>query len=72
MSISPTSRYDRGWLFCTVSLKERFAGDDMVFRGIPKGEGERFVRIVTEQTQRRQRGRAAQFAIRARIGGGPR
>ena len=49
-------KMDRGWLFCTVSLKERFAGDDMVFRGIPKGEGERFVRIVTEQIQRRQRG----------------
>ncbi len=49
-------KIDRGWLFCTVSLKERFAGDDMVFRGIPKGAGERFVRIVTEQIQRRQRG----------------
>jgi hypothetical protein len=47
-------RIDEGLFFSTVAMKERFQGDDMAFPNIPKRAGEGFVRIVTDQTQRRQ------------------
>lgn len=47
-------KIDRGLIFCTVSMKERFRGDDLVFRDMPKGDGERFVRVVTEQIMQRR------------------
>jgi hypothetical protein len=47
-------KIDRGLIFCTVSMKERFQGDDLEFRDMPKGDGERFVREVTEQILQRR------------------
>jgi hypothetical protein len=47
-------RIEEGLFFSTVAMKERFQGDDMAFPNIPKRTGEGFVRIVTDQTQRRQ------------------
>jgi Short C-terminal domain/Bacterial PH domain len=47
-------RIEEGLFFSTVAMKERFQGDDMAFPNIPKRAGEGFVRIVTDQTQRRQ------------------
>jgi hypothetical protein len=47
-------RMERGWLFCTVSMKERFQGNNMLFPDMPKRAGEQFVRIVTEQIHKKQ------------------
>lgn len=42
-------RIERGWIFCTLSMRERFRGDDMVFHKLPKRAGETFVQVVTDQ-----------------------
>jgi hypothetical protein len=47
-------RIDSGWLYSTVSMKERFEGEDMVFEYMPKRGAQEFARIVTNQIQRRQ------------------
>ncbi len=49
-------RIESGLFFSRISMKERFQGDDMAFPNIQKQAGEEFVRMVTDQTQRRQGG----------------
>jgi hypothetical protein len=49
-------RIESGLFFSRISMKERFQGDDMAFPNIQKQAGEEFVRMVTDQTQRRQAG----------------
>jgi hypothetical protein len=45
-------KIDRGLLFCTVSIKERFQGLDMIFENMPKQRAQKFAQIVTDQIYR--------------------
>jgi len=47
---------ERGWMFSTVSIKERFEGNDMTFTFMPRRQAEQLVREVRgEMDRRRQR-----------------
>jgi hypothetical protein len=40
---------NRGWLFASVSLQQRFEGDDLVLHDLPKSRADAFTRVVSEQ-----------------------
>ncbi len=42
-------KINRGWLFCTILLTERFQGNDLEFHDMLKPRAEQFARVVTEQ-----------------------
>ncbi len=47
-------KIERGWLFSTISIRERFEGYDMSFNHMPKARAAEFVRIVSGEMQHRQ------------------